>query len=51
MNMILHGISNAEIANEDTLAAPQHHDEYGELLRFDRVLTNPPFSQNYTARA
>jgi type I restriction enzyme M protein len=47
MNMILHGIRNAEIANEDTLIAPQHKDEYGELLRFDRVLTNPPFSQNY----
>jgi type I restriction enzyme M protein len=47
MNMILHGIRNADIANEDTLIAPQHKDEYGELLRFDRVLTNPPFSQNY----
>jgi type I restriction enzyme M protein len=47
MNMILHGIRNADIANEDTLSAPQHRDEYGELLRFHRVLTNPPFSQNY----
>ena len=47
MNMILHGISNADIANEDTLAAPQHFDDSGELLLFDRVLTNPPFSQNY----
>ena len=27
MNMILHGITNADIANEDTLAAPQHMDE------------------------
>ncbi len=44
MNMILHGITNADIANEDTLAAPQHKDESGELLLFDRVLTNPPFS-------
>ncbi len=47
MNMILHGIRNADIANEDTLSAPQHKDEYSELLRFHRVLTNPPFSQNY----
>ena len=47
MNMILHGISNAAIANEDTLAAPQQFDDSGELLLFDRVLTNPPFSQNY----
>jgi type I restriction enzyme M protein len=42
MNMILHGINNADIANEDTLAAPQHKDDSGELLRFDRLLTNPP---------
>ncbi|MGA2830498.1 MAG: class I SAM-dependent DNA methyltransferase [Streptosporangiaceae bacterium] len=47
MNMILHGITNADIANEDTLTVPQHLDDRGELLRFDRVLTNPPFSQNY----
>lgn len=47
MNMILHGITNADIANEDTLTAPQHLDDRGELLLFERVLTNPPFSQNY----
>jgi type I restriction enzyme M protein len=47
MNMILHGIDDAEIENDDTLATPRHLDERGELLRFERVLTNPPFSQNY----
>ena len=47
MNMILHGITAADLQNEDTLAAPQHLDDDGELLRFNRVLTNPPFSQNY----
>ncbi|MER5420449.1 type I restriction-modification system subunit M [Streptosporangium roseum] len=46
MNMILHGVANADIRNDDTLASPQHV-EGGELMRFDRVLTNPPFSQNY----
>ena len=46
MNMLLHGIRTADIRNEDTLAAPQHV-EGGELIRFDRVITNPPFSQNY----
>lgn len=46
MNMLLHGIPDADIRNEDTLAAPQH-TEGGELMRFDRVITNPPFSQNY----
>ncbi|MCB1957099.1 MAG: N-6 DNA methylase [Rhodocyclaceae bacterium] len=47
MNMLLHGISHADIRNADTLADPQHKDECNELLRFDRVLANPPFSQNY----
>jgi type I restriction enzyme M protein len=47
MNMLLHGIPDADIRNEDTLAKPQHL-EGGELMRFDRVITNPPFSQNYT---
>lgn len=43
MNMLLHGISTADLQNDDTLAEPQHV-EGGELMRFDRVLTNPPFS-------
>jgi len=47
MNMLLHGISWADLRNGDTLADPLHV-EGGEPMRFDRVLTNPPFSQNYT---
>jgi type I restriction enzyme M protein len=47
MNMLLHGIADADIRNEDTLASPEHL-ESGELMRFDRVVTNPPFSQNYS---
>ena len=47
MNMLLHGIADADIKNEDTLASPEHL-ESGELMRFDRVITNPPFSQNYS---
>ena len=46
MNMLLHGISTADLQNEDTLADPRHI-ENGELRRFDRVLTNPPFSINW----
>ena len=46
MNMLLHGISTAHLQNEDTLAEPQHV-EGGELMRFDRVLTNPPFSTTW----
>ena len=43
MNMLLHGIPSADVRNEDTLGEPQHV-ERGELMRFDRILTNPPFS-------
>ena len=46
MNMLLHGIPDADVRNDDTLVAPQH-TEGGELTRFDRVISNPPFSQNY----
>jgi type I restriction enzyme M protein len=48
MNMILHGIPDADLRNGDTLGEPLHV-EGGELMRFDRVITNPPFSQNYSA--
>lgn len=49
MNMLLHGISHAVIRQQDTLREPQHRDEreHDHLKRFDRVLANPPFSQNY----
>lgn len=47
MNMLLHGIPDADIRQQDTLREPQHQDDTGDLRRFDRVLANPPFSQNY----
>jgi type I restriction enzyme M protein len=43
MNMLLHGISSADIRNDDTLSEPAHV-QGGELMRFDHVLANPPFS-------
>ncbi len=46
MNMLLHGIRDADLRNNDTLADPEHVKD-GELIRFDRVITNPPFSQSY----
>ena len=46
MNMLLHGIRDADLRNDDTLTNPEHISG-GELRRFDRVITNPPFSQNY----
>jgi type I restriction enzyme M protein len=48
MNMLLHGIQGADIRNGDTLHEPLHVDAQGALMRFDRVITNPPFAQSYT---
>ncbi len=50
MNMLLHGIRDADIRNNDVLTNPEH-TRGGELDRFDRVITNPPFSQNYDESA
>jgi type I restriction enzyme M protein len=50
MNMILHGIRSASIRQGDTLKDPQHLDTHGEIGRFDRVIANPPFSQNYSRK-
>ena len=47
INMLLHSIRGADIQLKDTLLHPMHR-EAGELERFDRVIANPPFSQNYT---
>ena len=47
LNMLLHGVPGADIQLADTLLHPMHR-EAGELERFDRVIANPPFSQNYT---
>ena len=49
MKMILHGIPNADPQDGDTLAEPMHR-EGGELARFDRVVTDRAFSQNYTEK-
>jgi type I restriction enzyme M protein len=47
MNMILHGIPDAYIENEDTIAIPKFVNN-GYIRHFDRVIANPPFSQNYS---
>ena len=43
MNMFLHGVFSADIRKGDTLREPQH-SQGGELMTFDRVIANPPFS-------
>ena len=47
MNMILHNITRFTIENGDTLEEPLIL-ENGQPRKFDRVLANPPFSQNYS---
>ena len=43
MNMLLHGLPDARIEKGDTIRGPKLVDE-GELLLYDRVIANPPFS-------
>lgn len=47
MNMILHNITRFTIENGDTLEDPMLLKN-GQVRQFDRVLANPPFSQNYS---
>lgn len=46
MNMILHNFMDADLKKGDTLTNPQHKDENNDLMLFDRVIANPPFSQD-----
>ncbi len=49
MNMILHNIPQALIENGDTLEHPLLREAGGgSWMKFDRVIANPPFSQNYS---
>ena len=43
MNMLLHGLPDVTIEKGDTIRDPKLVDE-GELLLYDRVIANPPFS-------
>ena len=47
MNMILHNISSATIEDGDTLEDPKILDG-NTFKKFDIVIANPPFSQNYS---
>lgn len=46
MNLILHNILDARIEFGDTLQEPLSVAG-GRLIQYDRVIANPPFSQNY----
>jgi type I restriction enzyme M protein len=47
MNMILHNITSATIEDGDTLEDPKNLKD-GSWRKFDMVIANPPFSQNYS---
>ncbi len=47
MNIILHNINKYTIEYGDTLEEPLNEKD-GQLIQFDRVIANPPFSQNYS---
>lgn len=46
INMILHNFMDADIRKGDTLTDPKHKDDKNNLMLFDRVIANPPFSQD-----
>ena len=46
MNMFLHAITDAKILQGDTLAQPKHLDSDGNLMKFDCIVANMPFSKD-----
>jgi type I restriction enzyme M protein len=44
INMILHGVKGWTHRREDSLRVPLLLDEGNKLLKFDRIMMNPPFS-------
>lgn len=46
MNMFIHDIKDAHIAWGDTLADPQHLDSDGNLMKFECIVANMPFSKD-----
>ncbi|MDG4760304.1 N-6 DNA methylase [Micromonospora sp. WMMD710] len=46
LNLLLHGLGDASLALGNTLTDPRHVTD-GRLLRFDRVITNPPMAMEF----
>lgn len=44
MNIFLHGVEDFQIVQGDTLVHPAFTDKNGQLMKFDMVLANPPYS-------
>lgn len=43
MNLLLHGLPDHDIRRGDTIRSPKHIED-NEIMLFDRVIANPPFS-------
>jgi type I restriction enzyme M protein len=46
LNMLLHNFMDADLRKGDTLVSPKHLSSDNDLMIFDRVIANPPFSQD-----
>ena len=44
INMILHGVKSWQHRHGDSLRNPRHLDDGNKMLKFDRIVMNPPFS-------
>lgn len=44
LNLLLHGLSAARLEEGDVIAEPRLLGDAGQLLAYDRVIANPPFS-------
>lgn len=51
MNMFIHDIKDAKISWGDTLANPQHLDSDGNLMKFECIVANMPFSKDKWAES
>ena len=50
MNIILHGVQGTRIEHENVLKSPLLRDKSGGLLKYDKVIANYPFSQNWNEK-
>ena len=50
MNIILHGVKGTRIEHQNVLSNPLLLDNSGNLLKYDKVIANYPFSQNWNEK-
>jgi type I restriction enzyme M protein len=50
MNIILHGVKGTRIEHQNVLSNPLLLDKSGDLLKYDKVIANYPFSQNWNEK-